>query len=157
MSLLLLRIPNDDDLFNVDVSRHSVFFQVKHVAFDLGRFTAYRNPLATNLDLFAQAVLKKISHSHYSSVNWVSTSLRFYPIVLPMRNLMAARELGQDNRRRRWAAPMGGADRAADTISICGKDVRHSGCSFSARGRCPDSTLPFRSTCNMPTKPARSL
>src|SRR5262245_2681950 len=90
MSLLLLRIPNDDDLFNVDVSRHTVFFQVKDVAFDLGRFTAYRNPLATNLDFFAQAVLKKISHSHYSSVNWVSTRLRFYHIVLPMRNLMTA-------------------------------------------------------------------
>ena len=62
-------IPNDDDLFNVDVSRHAVFLQVKDVAFDLGRFTADRNPLATDLDFFAQAVFKKIPHSHYSSVN----------------------------------------------------------------------------------------
>src|SRR6266542_2152812 len=69
MSLLLLRIPNDDDLFNVDVSRNTVFFQVKDVAFDLGRFPAYRNPLATNLDFFAQAVLKELSHRQYPSEN----------------------------------------------------------------------------------------
>src|SRR5215475_12919791 len=96
MSLLLLRIPNDDDLFNIDVSRHAVFFQVKDVAFDLGRFTGDRNPHTANLDLFAKAVFKKIPHSNYSSVNWVSTWLRFYLIVLPMRNLMAPRGLGQD-------------------------------------------------------------
>jgi hypothetical protein len=69
MSLLLLRIPNDDDLFNVDVCSHAVFLQVKDVAFDLGRFTADRNPNATDLDFFAQAVFKKIPHSQYSSVN----------------------------------------------------------------------------------------
>ena len=88
MSLLLLRIPNNNDLFNIDVSRHAVFFQVKDVAFDFGRFTGDRDSLATDFDLFAQAVFKKIPHSYYSFINWVSIRLRFYPIVLPLRNLM---------------------------------------------------------------------
>src|SRR5688572_20910190 len=73
MSLLLLGIPYDNDLFNIDVSRHSVFFQVKDVAFDFDRFTGDRNSLAANFDFFSQAVLKKIPHSDYSSVIWVST------------------------------------------------------------------------------------
>src|SRR5262245_40989056 len=64
MSFLLLRIPNNDDLFNIDVSSHAVFFQVKDVAFDLGRFTGDGNSLAANLDFFTQAVLKKIPHSN---------------------------------------------------------------------------------------------
>src|SRR5262245_47192764 len=100
MSLLLLRIPNDDDLFNIDVSRHAVFFQVKDVAFDLGRLAGDRNSHTANLDLFAQAVFKKIPHSNYSSVIWVSMWPRFYLIVFPMRNLMAPRGLGQDARER---------------------------------------------------------
>ena len=88
MSLLLLRIPNNDDLFNIDVSRHAVFFQVKDIAFDFGRFTSDRNSLAADFDFFAKAVFKKIPHSYYSFINWVSIRLRFYSIVSPMRNLM---------------------------------------------------------------------
>ena len=89
MGLLLLRIPNNNYLFNIDVSRHAVFFQMEDVAFNFGRFTSDRNPFAANFDFFAQAVFKKIPHSHYSFKNWVSMRPRFYPIVLPMRNLMA--------------------------------------------------------------------
>src|SRR5262245_18306559 len=99
MSLLLLRIPNDDDIINIDVSRHAVFFQVKDVAFDLGRLTGDRNPHTANFELFAQAVFKKIPHSNYSSVNWISTWLRFYLIICPMRNLIAPLGLGQDAAR----------------------------------------------------------
>src|SRR5262245_28183923 len=101
MGLLLLRIPDDNDLFNVDVSRHAIFFHVKDIAFDLGRLAGDRNPFAADLDFFAQSILKKISHSHYSSVNWGSMRLRFYPIVLPMRNLIAPRGLRQDALRGR--------------------------------------------------------
>src|SRR5262245_18552898 len=75
VGLLLLRIPNNNDLFNINVSRHAVFFQVKHIAFNFGRFAADRDSLTTNFDFFAQAVFKKISHSHYSFTNWGSIRL----------------------------------------------------------------------------------
>ena len=70
MSLLLLRIPDDDDLLDADMSRNAVFLQVKDIAFDFGHLTADRNSLATNLDFLTQAAFKKIPHCYYSFFNF---------------------------------------------------------------------------------------
>lgn len=72
MRLLLLRIPNDDDLFDINVGGHLVFFQVKDISFDFSHFTADGNSLAANLDFLAQTIFKKIPHGFYSFANLVS-------------------------------------------------------------------------------------
>src|SRR5262245_23507855 len=62
MSLLLSRVPEDDDSFDIDITGHFVFFEVEHVSFDLGHLAADRSSFTNHLNLFAHHAFQKVLH-----------------------------------------------------------------------------------------------